>query len=91
MLVGLVLIARRSLVKTVETLNACMPAHAPTKGSIRFRRILGIARDVFNRGDLLDSVKQCRVDMQTTLDLFNVRLLSCVFRFHLTDMTLRTD
>ncbi|VDB84620.1 unnamed protein product [Peniophora sp. CBMAI 1063] len=63
-----------SLIITVTTLNACMPVAANTR-SLRFRkRMQGYIREVLNRGDLADKVKQCRSDMQTTLELFNTRL-----------------
>ncbi|KZV69528.1 hypothetical protein PENSPDRAFT_686274 [Peniophora sp. CONT] len=64
----------QSLVKTIETLNVCMPASSSKASKSLTKRLKGFARDILNRGDLADSVKQCRADMQTTLDLFNTRL-----------------
>ncbi|KZV60711.1 hypothetical protein PENSPDRAFT_759879 [Peniophora sp. CONT] len=64
----------RCLVKVLETLNACIPAsNANTTGFTK--KMKGFAREVLNRGDLSDKVKQCRADMQAALDLFNTRLL----------------
>lgn len=54
----------RCIAKSLETLNACKA------GSKRLR---DRARVYINRTELSGNVKQCRIDMQAALDLFNVR------------------
>ncbi|KZV59882.1 hypothetical protein PENSPDRAFT_694758 [Peniophora sp. CONT] len=55
----------RCIAKSLETLNACKA------GSKRLR---DRARVYINRTELSGNAKQCRIDMQAALDLFNTKL-----------------
>lgn len=57
----------RCIAKSLETLNTCKT------GSNRLR---DRARVYLNRSDLSGDVKKCLVEMQSALDLFNVRIIS---------------
>lgn len=70
------LIPRRCLAETIEALNKCKSMSPGADGSGGFgRKLKSFARSVTRRADLLADVKRCRSDMQTALDLFNVRIV----------------
>ncbi|KZV60721.1 TPR-like protein [Peniophora sp. CONT] len=65
----------KCIVKTLEVLHAC-------KGDSL--RPISRIRLYFNRGELLGNVRQCRLDLQAALDLFNARLhVNNTFAIHL--------
>ena len=57
---------------TLDTLYTCTARPGGDRATSIARLWKTRAREYLNRGELSGRVKQCRVDMQLTLDLFNV-------------------
>lgn len=70
--VAQLLIGFRCLVKTLETLNECVPITASKDNLGIGRKMKGFALEVLRRNDLATSVKSCEADMRAALRLFNV-------------------
>ncbi|VDB88591.1 unnamed protein product [Peniophora sp. CBMAI 1063] len=63
------------LADVLGALNACMPSTTSNAKTVGLaKKMKGLGRDILNRRELSNQVKQCREEMQRTLDLFNTKL-----------------